>query len=94
MQNEMRHARKRPAQFLDDRTPVMPASGIGHAVGGDQHLRFDLLEAIDDGRRPHVGGADAPDRTDARGGEEGDDGLGDVGEVGGDTIAGADALRP
>ena len=33
---------------------IMPAAGIGHRIGCDQNLRFDLLEAVDDGGCGHV----------------------------------------
>ena len=82
----------RRRSWLTTLTPVMPAAGVNDAVRGDQHLRLDLLEAVDHRGCAHVGRADAPDRTDARGGKEGDDGLGDIRKVGGDAIAGAHAL--
>jgi hypothetical protein len=51
------------------------------------------LEAVDYRGRRHIRRTDAPDRADAGGGEKGDDGLRDVGEVGRDPIPGADAVR-
>ncbi len=70
----------------------MPAAGIGDGIAGDQHLRLDLLEAVDHGGRSHVGRADAPDRADAGARQKRDDGFGDVGQVGRDPVAGLDAL--
>ncbi len=70
----------------------MLAPGIRDGVAGDQHLWFDLLEAVDHGGRGHVGRADAPDRTDAGAREKRDDGLGNVGQIGRDAVAGLDPL--
>ena len=93
MDDDMFDGRKRSAQFVDHLPPVMLPSRIGYAVAGDQHFWLDLLEAVDHRGRRHIRRTDAPDRADAGGGEKGDDGLRDVGEVGRDPIAGADAVR-
>ncbi len=92
VQDDMCEARQRSPQLGDDVLAIMPASGIGDGIAGDQHLWLDLLEAVDHGGRGHVGCADAPDRTEAGAGEKRDDGLGDVGQIGRDAVAGLDAL--
>ncbi|MET4069515.1 hypothetical protein ABID58_004317 [Bradyrhizobium sp. S3.2.6] len=92
VQNHMLDARQRSPQLGDDVLAIMPASGIGDGVAGDQHLWLDLLEAVDHGGRGHVGRADAPDRADAGAGEKRNDGFGDVRQIGRDTVAGLDAL--
>ena len=93
MDDDMFDGRQRSAQFVDHLPPIMLPSRIGYAVAGDQHFWLDLLEAVDHRGRRHVRRTDAPDRADAGGGEKGDDGLRDVGQVGRDPIAGADAVR-
>ncbi len=67
------------------------APAVGHAVAGDQHHRVDLAEAVEHGVGAHVGRADAPDRADAHRGQKGHHGLGNVGQVGGDAVAGPHA---
>ncbi len=68
------------------------------AVAGDrqQQLRLELAEAIDHAARPELGRAGGPDRAEAGRGEEGDQRLGDVRQVGDDPVARADpeALQP
>ncbi len=93
MHDEVPHAGQGRAQFGHGGRAVDVAAAIAHAVAGDQHLGLDLLEAIEHGVRPHVGRAHAPDRAEAGAGQEGDDGLGNVGQVGGDAIARLHALR-
>src|SRR5689334_14858490 len=85
----MRKRWQRAAQFLDHAALVMATASIGNGVRCDQYFRLDLLEAVDHGRRGHVGRADAPDRADARRGEECDDRLGDVREISGNAVAAA-----
>ncbi len=70
--------------------PVVVPAAVAVAVDGEQHLRLELGEAVDDGPDPEVRGARRPDRADARAGEKRGDGLLDVREVGDDPIAGAD----
>src|SRR6266699_1111348 len=41
-------------------------------VGGEQYLRFDLAETIQDGYGTQLGTATSPDSTDARGGKHRD----------------------
>ena len=57
----------------------------------EEHLRFDLAEAVDYAGRTHVGRRAGPDRAQARAREHGDDGLGDVRQVGGYAITRPDA---
>jgi hypothetical protein len=69
------------------------APAVTHAIAGDQHLGLDLPEAIEHRIGPHVGRADAPDPANAHHGEESDDRLRDVGQVGGHPVAWLQALR-
>jgi hypothetical protein len=92
VQDDVLDRRQRPPQLGEDVFAIVPAAGIGDGVAGNQYFRFDLLEAVDHGGRGHVGRAQAPDRADAGARQECDDGLGDVGQIGGDAVAGLDAF--
>ena len=75
----------------DDLAAVEVLAAVAVAVDREQDLGLDLGEAVDDAAGAEVRRAARPDRADARRREEGDDRLGDVGQVGGDAVAGADA---
>lgn len=77
------------AQFGDGLAAVVFLAAVAVAVDGEQHDGLDLLEAVEDAAGAEVGGAGGPDPADGGGGEERDDGLGDVGEVAADPVAGA-----
>ncbi|CAM5620151.1 hypothetical protein SCANM63S_09694 [Streptomyces canarius] len=79
------------AQLGDDLPAVVLLAAVAVAVDGEQDDGFDLLEAVEDAAGAEVGGARRPDGADGGRGEEGDDGLRDVGEVTADAVAGADA---
>ncbi len=64
---------------------------VAVAVDGQQHGRFELAEAVDHRLRAELGRGRRPDRPEARGGQEGGDGLGQVRHVGDDAVALADA---
>ncbi len=66
--------------------PVEVLAAVAVAVDREEDLGLDLREAVDDAGRAEVGRAARPDRADARGREEGDDRLGDVGHVGDDPV--------
>ena len=70
----------------------MRLAGVAVAVGGDQHLRLDLAEAVEHALDAEIRRARRPDRAEARGGEHRDDRLRHVRQVAGDPVAGADAL--
>ena len=70
---------------------VEVAPAVAVALGGDQDLRLDLLEAVDDGGRSELGRAARPDGADARAGQERHDGLGHVRHVRRHAVA---ALHP
>lgn len=92
VQDDMLDRGQRTPQLGHDIAPVVPPACIGDGVAGDQQFGFDLLEAVDHGGRGHVGRADTPDRTDAGACEKRDDGLGNIGQIGRDAVAGLDAL--
>ena len=90
---DRRHARR---QVADDLHPVKRHAAIAVAVTGNQQFWRDLAE-------PVTGPADAEIRRTAgkntanrRGGQHGDDRFRNVGYIGGDTIAlaNADGLHP
>ena len=87
------HGRQSGADPGDGLVPVDDRAREPEAVRGDEHGRVELTEA---GQR-RVGGvvhaAGRPDRPEARGGEEGGDGLRGVGEVADDPVADAHACR-
>lgn len=78
-----------PAQFGDGVAAVVFLSAVAVAVDGEEDDGFDLLEAVQDAAGAEVGRAGGPDAAHGGGGEEGDHGLGDVGEVAADAVAGA-----
>ncbi len=84
------HGRGQPGQRRADLAHLGPAvDGLGAvpvALDGEQDLRVDLLEASHDAGRPELGGARRPHRAEAGGGQEGHEGLVDVGEVGDHTV--------
>jgi hypothetical protein len=90
--DQVPHAGQLGAQLLQHRAAVDVAAGPD-AVHGDQHRGLDLAEAVEHGVGAHVGRAHAPHRADADDGQEGDDGLGHVGQVGRHAVARPHALR-
>ena len=83
-------ARHRLLQAGDRLAAVEVLAAVAVAVDGEQHLGLDLGEAVDHAGRAEVGRAARPDRADRGGGEEGDDRLGDVRQVGDDAVAALD----
>lgn len=79
------------AELGDGVAAVVFLAAVVVTVDGEQHDRFDLLEAVQHAAGAEVGGAGGPYGADRGGGEECDDGLRDVGDVGADAVAGADA---
>src|SRR5919202_1837558 len=67
--------------------PVVVLAAVAVAVHRDKDLRPYLLEAVYDAARAEVRGAAGPDRAYGRDGEQRDDGLGDVRQVGHHPIA-------
>ena len=74
--------------------PVEVLAAVAVAVDGEHHLGLDLGEAVHDAAGAEVGRAARPDRAQAGGGEEGDQRLGRVGEVGDDAVAAPHAQGP
>ena len=66
---------------------------VSVAVSGDceQDLGLQLAEPVKDAADAELRRARGPDRPQARGGDEGDERLRDVGQVGDDAVAGTDA---
>ena len=79
--------RQRGLDRLDVGALVDDLLAVAVAVDREQHRRLDLREAVDDRAGAELGRARRPHRAQARGGEERDDRLGDVGQVRGDAIA-------
>jgi hypothetical protein len=82
-----------PVDPLDDLRSVEVAPVVAVAVDGEQDLRLDLREAVDDAAGAEVRRAARPDRTEARRRQERGDRLRDVRDVGRDAVAGPDAER-
>ncbi len=77
---------------LGDRVAAIEVlAPVAVAVDGEQDLRLDLRETVDDGADAEVRRAARPRRADARAREEDLDRLGDVGQVADDPVAGLDA---
>ena len=89
-------ARERRADGGHLGAAVHLALPVSVAVDREEHLRLDLAESVDDGSHAELGRAARPDRPQRSGGEQRDDGLGDVRQVAGDAVATADpeALEP
>ena len=64
---------------------------IAVAIAGDEHLWFDLTEAVEHALHAEIRRTGGEDRAYARGSEHGDNGFGTVRHEGGDTVALADA---
>ncbi len=75
------------SQLLDHRSAVEVLATVAVAVHGQQHLRFDLREPVDDAAHAEVGRAGGPDRAEGGHRVEGGDGLRQVGQVGRDAVA-------
>jgi len=93
VQHHMLHAGQCVLEFLHHRHAVKVAATVAHPIDSDQHLGLDLFEAIEHGVGAHVGGADAPDTPHAHRGQEGNHGLGNVGQVRRHAVTGLHALR-
>ena len=87
------HRRQRANDFGDTRRAVMPLAAVGVAVGGDEYLRLDLSESVDDALHAKVRRARRPDRADRRRAERGDDRFGQIRKIAGDAIAGPTPSR-
>ena len=66
------------------------ARAVAVAVDGEHDHRVELLPTVEDRRRSELRCTRRPDGAEARGGEERDDGLGDVGQQRHDPVAPAD----
>ena len=82
---------QRRADLRDLLRPVEVAVAEAVAADGEQDLRLDLREAVDDAARAELRRARRPGRAEARGGDERDDGLRRVGQVADDAVARSDA---
>ena len=93
LHNQMPHRGQGRTQLDQHRATVQFAPAVGDAVAGDQHLGFDLLEAVQHRVAAHVRRANAPHRTDAHRGQKSHHRLRTVGQVGGDAVARVHPLR-
>ena len=89
----MLHAGQRGAQLGDHGQAVKVSAAKSHAVAGNQHLGFDLLEAVQHRVRAHVGRANAPHAADAHGRQKRHHRLGNVRQIGRHPVARLHALR-
>ena len=74
-------------QLRDFPGPVVRLAVVAVAVHGEQHLGFDLAQAVQHDGRPHVGRAAGPDGADAGAGQKCDHRFGAVGHVAGHAVA-------
>src|SRR5207249_2765589 len=70
---------------------VEVAPAVAVPIHRDEDLRFELAEAVDHRARSEVRRAARPDRAEAGGREQRDDGLGDVRQIRDDAVAARDA---
>src|SRR5699024_10616914 len=85
------YAGQRRANGVDLFAPVNVFGAVPVPVDGDQDLRFDLSEPVDDARRAYFRCTRAEHGAHAGSGEHDGHRLGDIGAVGGDPIAGRHA---
>ncbi len=78
---------QRGGDLVDGGGAVVALAVVVVAVDGDEHLGLDLLEPVDDARHAEVRRAGRPDRAERGRGQAGDQGLRDVGQVGGHPVA-------
>lgn len=79
---------REPAPQLGHRgAAVHSMSRVIDAVDGDERLRRYLAKAVEHRGRAHVRRADCPDRAQAGAGEQGDDRLRNIGQIGRHAIA-------
>ena len=83
----MRQRRQTRRDTLQDVAPVDPLARMDISVLRDQHLRFDLPEAVQNRHMPHVGRTKRPYRTKRGGGQKGDKRLKRVGQNGNHPVA-------
>ncbi len=89
--------RTQPGESGDQRRHLGPAvvgpAAVAVAVGGQEHRRSQLGEAVQRSGGTEVGGHTGPHGTDPGRSEHADDGVRPVGQVGGDAVTGADPDR-
>jgi hypothetical protein len=78
---------QRGNQIGDHRRSIVRLAAVSVAIDGDQHLGFDLAEAVDHSHLAHVRRAAGPDRAHADGCQECDDRFRHVGQVAGHAVA-------
>ena len=84
-----------PALYLlDHGAPIEHGPSEPVAVHSYQHLGVDLREPVESRPRTEVRGAARPYGADTGGGQHGDDGLRDVGQVGGHAVSGLHPEAP
>ena len=93
MNDHMLHGRQSVHQLLNHAHAVMVAATIRDPVDCNQDLGLDLFEPIEHRQSAHIGCANAPDTPNADGGQKGNHGLGNIGQISGDAVAWLDALR-
>lgn len=85
------NARELREHLAHDVHAVVRLATIDVPVAGHEERRLDLAEAIENADRPHVGRAKGPDAAHADGGEERDDRLGNVRQIGRHPVPRLDA---
>ena len=85
---DRRHARRQLAHNVH---PVERFAGIAVTVTGDQQLGFDLAKPVAGPANSEVRGTAGENAADRRGGQHRDHRFGNVGDIGGDPVALADA---
>ena len=83
-------ARQLRPHLRDLLAPVDVLVAVPVRGDGQEHLRLELAEAVEDAPDAELGRARGPDRAEARAREEADERLRDVREVGDDPVPGAD----
>jgi hypothetical protein len=88
------HGREPGADLGHLVAPVDPGLAPAVAVDCEEDARLELAEAVEHASGAELRRAGRPDRAEAGGGQERDQRLGDVRQVGDDPVAGADAEPP
>lgn len=80
-----------PQHLAEYGAAIETPSPVDIAIGGENQLGTDLLEAVQHHGNTHLGRAAGPDGAYAGAGQEGHDRLGHIGQVGHDAVAAAQA---
>ncbi len=92
--NDLRHRRQRAQDSFQFRPAIDGLAAVVIAVDAEHELRRQLAKPVHDAARPEIRTTAGPNGADAHRRQHGDDGLGRVGQIGGDSIAAVHSEGP